>query len=467
MSIPKLNLPFLNFFHLPVSEVLCLHHNSEIKMQHMKIYITGILFLLFFYMSAQENQNIELSRLSSGNFPVYKVIEDGGKFRFENTSKPWPLNFKKEGDDVTEVLVNRSGIIEEKYQADLPAFPAYYMNAGLEVVVTAIDKKIYYYIWSIKTGATIRYIFSESKVRSYADEKNTLDTYRNTIKELQTAARNQRINDNNAIAEKLAEENTLKGKTIKTIRIVPVTKPENIGLLTVLAIGIEFELDNGKILKTKNLGGFTPYTDFESEVSGGDFAGGDFKVADDAGKIPNDKIEISVWSKFDEKKIKGKYSCMLNYKTDIHYNYQGSSGPSGRGYTAGYNVNGTNGSDGKSINILVTTLPINGEQIHKLVITDAYSGKVLSEAKVHANNTVNINTSGGSGGNGSEGSGNGGSGGNGGNGGNINLSGNGAAALKISVSSTGGKGGVGGKAKTQSFLNGANGSSGKNGILSK
>lgn len=429
-------------------------------------------FLLFtatiFSAKSQENQNTELAKLTSGNFTVYKVVESGSNFKFELASKQWPIAFNKEGDKFKEIVVNRAGIIEEKYEADLLAFPAYYKSSTLEPVVSAIDKKIYYYTWSVKTGASIKYIFSESKIKNYADEKSIIDNYRNTIKELQTTARNQRIEDNNAIAEKLAEENTLKGKNIKSINIIPVNKPAEIGLLTIIGIGVEFVLDNGKILKTKNLGGLTPYTDFETEVAGGDFAGGDFKVADDSRKIPTDKIEITVWSKFDDKKLKGKFNQAINYKTDINYNFQGNSGAYGRAYTSGYTINGSNGADGKSVNITVTGMLINGEKINKLVITDAYSGRVMSEAKLHINNTININTNGGNGGNGSEEkTGNGGSGGNGGNGGNVSLSGNGASSLKIATSSYGGKGGVGGKPKTSTYFSGPNGTSGKNGNLIK
>lgn len=431
-----------------------------------RICIVSLIFVLA-KVNAQESQNTELAKLSSGNFTVYKIVENGSNFKFETASKPWPVSLNKDGEDFTEIVINRAGIIEEKYQADLAGYPAYYKSSATDIVITAIDKKIYYYTWSIKTGAAIKCIFSESKIKKYAEEKEILDNYRNGIKDLQSAARNKRIEDNNAIAEKQAEENTLKGKKIKSIKIIPVNNPPEIGLLTILAIGIEFELDNGKILKTKNLGGFTPYTDFEAEISGGEFAGGDFKVADDTRKIPNDKIEISVWSKFDEKKIKGAYSCPVNYKRELNYNLQGSSGASGRGYTVGYNVNGTNGSDGKSVTVTATSMLLNGEKVNKLVITDAYSGKVLSESKIHADYTLNINTNGGNGGNGTEGSGNGGNGGDGGNGGNIILTGNGVSSLKIVVNNNGGKGGVGGKAKTQSYNNGTNGRSGSKGILSK
>lgn len=434
----------------------------------MKHTIIMVIFALApFAAKAQENQNTELSKLTSGNFTVNKVVENGSNFKFEVAAKQWPISFKKEGENFTEVVVNRAGIIEEKYQADLPGYPAYYKNEASEIVISAIDKKIYYYTWSVKTGASIKYIFSDSKVKNYVDEKSTLDEYRNKIKELQTTTRTQRIEENAAAQAKQEEENTLKGKTIKSINVFPVTKPTEVGLLSIIAIGVEFTLDNGKILKTKNLGGFTPYTDFESEVSGGDFAGGDFKVASDSRKIPGDKIEVTVWSKFDAKKIKGKYSCPANYKTDVNYNFSGASGASGRGGTVGYTINGKNGVDGKSVNISATSMQLNGEQINKIVITDTYSGSVIAEAKINTDYTLNINANGGNGGSGSVDFGNGGNGGDAGNGGNVVVTGSGVSSLKIVVTNNGGTGGVAGKAKTQSYNNGMNGKNGSKGVFSK
>ena len=430
-------------------------------------FIMVIFALTPFAVKAQENQNIELSKLASGNFTVNKVIENGSNFKFEVAAKQWPISFKKEGESFTEVVVNRAGIIEEKYQADLPGHPAYFKSDASEIVISAIDKKIYYYSWSIKTGASIKYIFSESKVKSYAEEKSTLDEYRTKIKELQTTTRTQRIEENAALLAKQEAENTLNGKTIKSINVVPVTQPTVVGLLSIIGIGVEFTLDNGKVLKTKNLGGFTPYTDFEAEASGGDFAGGDFKVASDSRKIPGDKIELTVWSKYDDKKVKGKYSSPANYKTDVNYNFSGSSGASGRGGTVGYTINGKNGADGKSVNISVTTMQLNGEPVNKIAITDTYSGSVIAEAKMNTNFTLNINANGGNGGNGSVDFGNGGNGGDAGNGGNVVVSGSGASSLKISVTNNGGTGGVGGKAKTQSYSPGTNGRNGSKGIFSK
>ena len=109
-----------------------------------RIVILQLVSFVFLNLNAQENQNIELSKLSSGNYTVNKVIENGSNFKFETAAKQWPVSFIKTGDIISEVVVNRAGIIEEKYQSDLPAFPAYYKNATSEIVITAIDKKIYY-----------------------------------------------------------------------------------------------------------------------------------------------------------------------------------------------------------------------------------------------------------------------------------------------------------------------------------
>ena len=130
-------------------------------------------------------------------------------------------------------------------------------------------------------------------------------------------------------------------------------------------------------------------------------------------------------------------------------------------------INGKNGTDGKSINISVTSMQLNGESVNKIVVTDAYSGSVLAESKMSINNTLSINANGGSGGNGSVDFGNGGNGGDAGNGGNVTVSGSGAASLKISITNNGGTGGVGGKAKTQSNTQGMNGRNGNKGIFSK
>ena len=146
----------------------------------------ALLFTLIFLFTtlgnSQENQNTEIGKIASGKFTVNKVIEKSrNTFRFEKASKPWPVEFKTNGEVCEEILVKRAGIIDETYKADLLKFPAYYSTATSEIVVSVIGKKIYYYKWSIKTGAEIIYILSEKSVSSYDTEKSTLDEYRRNV----------------------------------------------------------------------------------------------------------------------------------------------------------------------------------------------------------------------------------------------------------------------------------------------
>ncbi|MFT4600023.1 MAG: hypothetical protein ACI857_000191 [Arenicella sp.] len=412
-----------------------------------KAFLLILTICIQLFTFAQENQNIQFSKIESGSYQVYKAVEKGyNKFSFVQAKKNWPVELFSEGDNYPKVLIKRVGIIDEFYNADLPDYPAYYLNSTSSTVVTVIDKKIYYYTWSASKGATITYILSMNSPGKFLDEKAKLDTYRRAVKKAQSGAREVRVDQNAAIASKSAEENSLKGKSIKSIKLKLIDAPSEIGMLTVVSVGIEVELADGKILKTKNLGGKTPYSDFETKVSGGDYAGGDFKIANDSRQIPNDKIEIQVSSKFDSN-VKGEFSHPINYKSDIFYQYQGNGGVNGRGATSGKSVHGGNGKDGKNVNVTAEKLTVNGQTITKVIITDASSGKLLAEAKVHLESKLTINVSGGRGGGGDKGSFSGdvgGDGGDGGNGGDVTMSGSGASQLKIIVMNNGGSAGTAG-----------------------
>lgn len=437
----------------------------------------GILIIVFGFIISQvafsqENQNDEIAKISSGKFTVHKVVEKGYKdYKFETASKPWPVEFKMNNSICKEVFIKRAGIIDETYVVDLPKYPAYYSTATTEIVVTVIDKKIYYYKWSIKTGAELVYILSEKSVSSYETEKNTLDDYRRNILSLQENAREERIEKNNELAAEEEELNTLKGKDIKAINLKLVNNPSNIGHLTIVAIGVAVTLADGTILKTKNLGGQTPYSDFVFEVSGGDYAGGDFKVANDASKIFNDQITIVAKSKYANNAISGKFVQPLNYKSDVFYQFQGASGQFGRANVVGYSKHGGDGKDGKDVSVTAELKTINGESVNEITITNSMTGELMSSCKLHVESKITINVCGGNGGSGASGDyssdGSGGNGGEGGNAGTVMLSGSGSNTLDINVMSNGGRGGQGGKGKTTYDHNGTNGSSGSNGSLIK
>ena len=465
LSIPKKKRLFLKHF-------LCfLFGWSTIVEELVTMKKIGVLFLAIGnFVFGQSNQNLECAKLESGIYPVYKAIEKGyNSYAFELAQKHCPVQILKEGERTPKILIKRAGIIEELFAADLPTCPAYYFGGNAEINVTVLNQKIYYYGWSEKTGARIDYILSNSKPAPYLQEKEALELYRNSIKIEQTTARDDRKQLNAELAAKEAAENTLNGKSIKSIQLKMIDPPSEIGMLSVVAIGIEVTLTNGQILKTKNLGGLTPYTDFEVSVKGGDFAGGDFKVANDSRQIPNDKIEIQVWSKFD-KTVSGSFSHPINYKNNIFYQYQGSSGASGRGAVVGKSINGGHGTDGRSVNILAEKQVVNGQNIIKVTLTDALTGEILAEAKVHADYKITLNVCGGNGGSGDKGpfaDNVGGNGGDGGNGGNVSVSGTGAQQLLLVVMNTGGNAGAGGAGNTSYDAKGQNGTRGTNGSFIK
>ncbi|PWH81213.1 hypothetical protein [Brumimicrobium oceani] len=436
----------------------------------MKKIISICLILVSTFSFSQDNQNLEVSKIESGSYPVFKMLERGyEKYIFELAKKEWPVELFTNEGQTSKILIKRVGILDEFYTADLPAYPAYYFGGNAEICISVIDKKIYYYTWSAKSGATISYILTKEKVSTYKFEKETLDNYRRAIKGEQTEARSERIQNKAEIAALEAEENTLKGKSIKSISLKMIDNPNEIGHLTVVGIGIEVVLANGKTLKTKNLGGLTPYSDFEVQTKGGDYAGGDFKVANDSRKIPNDKIELVVSSKYSGA-VKGTFSTPINYKNNIHYQYQGNGGAHGRGGVHGRSVHGGHGKDGRNVNATAEKQMVNGETITKVVFRDAANGQVLAEAKIHVNNKITLNVKGGNGGNGAKGhfSGdNGGNGGDGGNGGTVMLTGNGVSQLNIVIQNTGGNAGAGGAGNETYNKRGANGSRGRTGSVIK
>jgi hypothetical protein len=338
----------------------------------------GLILLLNFsiYSIAQDNQNVELSKIESGSFKVYKTVEKGyDKYVFEQAKKNWPVELFKEGDIYPKILIKKVGILDEFYEADLPAYPAYYFGGNADINVTVIDKKIYYYSWSASKGSKIMYILSMTAPKMFKYEKETLDTYRRSIKTKQSGSREDRKKQNAEIAAKSAEENTLKGKSIKSIKVKLVDPNADAGMFSVIAIGMEVTLTNGKVLKTKNLGGKTPYSDFESSTSGGDFTGGDFKIENDTRRIPGDKITVKVWSKYNTA-IKADLSHALNYKNNMYYHYQGNGGKHGRGGVHGMSENGGHGKDGRDVSITAEKMVVNGNNVTKITVTDLMTYKV-------------------------------------------------------------------------------------------
>lgn len=432
----------------------------------------SLLIIFLFSCSAvlaQKSQNEELASMESASYFVYKPVEkSSNRFVFEKATKPWPVEFRKEGNYFTEILIKRAGIVDELYTVDLPAYPAYYNGGNKNFVVSVIDRKIFYYTWSSKSGATIEYILSNDSPGKYDDEKALLEEYRTTILSKQSGAREDRVEEKEELLAQEQLENTLEGKEIKSLKIKLVEASESLGLLSIVHIGIEVELADGKILKTKNLGGKTPYTDFDFIAKSGDFAGGDFKVASDSRKIVNDEIYLEAKSKFDNSPS-AKFTLALNYKSDINYWFFGAGGAYGTANGWG-NELGKDGQNAKDVIITADIETINGERVALITLVNGSTGELVAEAKLNLENTITINAKGGNGGTGCDGrhlKGDGTRGGNGGDGGNVMLSGSASQSLKIVVMNEGGIGGKGGSAENGYNSKGADGSHGAKGSFSK
>ena len=133
----------------------------------MKRFVMVILvsMVLPCYAISQLSQIDEISKISSGDFDVYSFDE---KKKSKKSEKKWPVEFKTADTQITEVIVNRAGIIAEKYTPDLPEIPAYF-KAEKEIVISVIDQRIYYYSYSIKTGSEIKYILTNKSIGKYED----------------------------------------------------------------------------------------------------------------------------------------------------------------------------------------------------------------------------------------------------------------------------------------------------------
>jgi hypothetical protein len=401
-----------------------------------KIYFFLVLNFTLNICFAQKSQNEIIKTMENGSYSVYKKVDGRGYnvFKFEKATKQWPVEFFKEGDICPKILIKKVGILDEYYEGDLPKYPAFYYGGNEAINVSVLDGKIYYYLWSSKTGAKISYILTNKSVNSFTEETELLTNYRRTILAKQTAARDERKDDNKALELAEKEANTLEGKEIKSIRLKKVDSMTEYGLFSVIQVGIEVELKDGKVLKTKNLGGKTPYADFVATTKSGDYAGGDFKVFNDSKKIQGHKIEIEVSSKWNTA-IKGNFELPLNYKSDVYYSFLGYYGKHNHSCSSG-----GDGGNGQDASVQVTSKTVNGEPVNEIMVQDSKGHTYY--CIIHIEKQLYVNCYGGSGGNADSGSNCGSNdGGSGGDGGDVSISGSGVDSLKIVVKNQGGKGG--------------------------
>ncbi|UKN00581.1 hypothetical protein K6119_12655 [Paracrocinitomix mangrovi] len=444
------------------------------------------LLILFFLISgvqavAQKNQNHYAEKFTSGQYSVYKVVEKSyGKYVFEEVKKKWPIEVTASSGKIDQVLVKRAGIIDEIYKPDIPTFPAYFGFQDLRV--TYIDGLLYYYKWTSKNAADIKYIMSTSKIVSGKLDpyKVELEEYVKNIVKNQSGAKEEIKEQKQQLAEEERLANSLQNKKPKSIKGQWVKTPDNLGLGSLLTYGVVATLEDGTVLKTPNLGGKLPWSDFKIEAEGSTNTEEEIMVLEDGSLIPNDKVILKIQSVY-HPTIKTTLSKDLTYNKDLEINYPGGYGKSGSGVGLACSDCGRDGGDGgggykgKSLNINVQEFTNTGTGVtyNKVEIIDAYSGKTLHKFKISPFSTLIINNPGGSGGSGGNGGANGsasadgGNGGDGGDGGDITITLNSGTNLMYRDNNHGGRGGGSGSGDGSLGKRGQNGSAGYKGTTTE
>lgn len=417
------------------------------------IFTVGIVISLFFHSQqtvAQSSQNELLKDFTATSLNIFKITETKyRKLKFDKVSKPWPISLEKNGDAISKVTINRAGIIEEDYEPDLAEYPAYFKD--LKHRVLFVDGSFYYITWKSRK-ATIKYVLTEKDDLNGTPEEHTAKVEKYITKTVEAQS-----GDRAKIAEQKVEKetaeaktNSLKGKNVKSIAVKWIGSPSELGHMSKIPYGIEATLSDGKKLKTKNLGGKTPWDDFKITVQGAEFGEEQLSVAKDASQISGDKVSITVQSKH-QPSIKTSSTISLRYDAAIVLNYGGSAG----GVVHLTVSPGYRGGNGTSLTVLVKgTTMADGKPINKVEVKDAQTGQVLHHLKLSLSTPFTINAMGGSGSFGRSST----RAGDGGNGGNITIiKDSSVSQFNYTVNNQGGNGG---KHETSSLSNGSRGNKG-------
>lgn len=448
----------------------------------MKKILLAITVILSPYLNAQKNQNEYIKDLTTGSYSVFKTLEKGyNKTVFVAVKKKWPIEVTSNDGRIEKVLVKRAGIVDENFIVDLPSHPAYFGFNDLRV--TYIDGLLYYYKWSSKNKAEIKYVLTnKGKTLSgrINDYKLELEKYIIAVSKNQKGAKEDRKVEKEAEKEADRLANSLQNKKPTKIEFQLAETPLSLGMGSIVKYGIIATLADGSIHKTPNLGGKLPWSDFIIKIEGGTPTQEETMVLEDGSLIPKDQLIFNITSKY-HSNISLTHAINLRYDKDISIDYSdfGLDGRDGAGHAlacSGCSANGGNGNGaykGKNLTISVqeNTTPA-GISYNKITVTDSYSGNVLHKFKIGNSNNLIISNPGGRGGNGGDGaasdgySANGGNGGEGGDGGDIIITkSDNVVFFNYKAQNYGGYGGGAGDGEGSPGSSGTSGKSGNQGLV--
>ncbi|MCZ2222773.1 MAG: hypothetical protein LC122_03990 [Chitinophagales bacterium] len=391
----------------------------------MKQLIFLLTILLTGLQLSAQSQSEQALNLPEGNYSAYKVENN----KFIKTLKHWGVSFVKGTDVVVAIKINRLGIIEEEFKADLAENPAYFMYEGKRTII--IDGNIFYYEFKANKASIVYVLSPEGKsisgnveewnAKIVEKQKGSLSNQSETRAELAAKAK--------AKEEAEIAASSLKGKKVKSLKIVLIDGLEKNTHGSIINYGVEAVFEDGKISKTNSLGGKMPWNDLEIKISGGIYTEGAITVNDDASEIPGDQVVINVKSKYQP--LSDKKEIEILYNDALELNYSGSSSSI---YRSAYN-----GMRGGSLIInAAKAVSAKGKSIIKLEIRGAANNEVLHRYKIGQGGLLTIYANGQNGMIGDKRH----SGGNGGDGGDITIYASPSIGeIPITVFNSGGDGG--------------------------
>ncbi|EDM44456.1 hypothetical protein SCB49_05485 [unidentified eubacterium SCB49] len=433
-----------------------------------KLFLFTFLILLGFYpVIGQESQNTVLSKFESGNYTVYKI---NGK-KFEKVKKAWPVVITKSGENVSEILVKRAGILDESFKPDVPGYPAYFAFKTFRL--SFIKDYAVYYEWNGKQEANTKYVLvkpggsfgkkweaTNEEVASYA-----IATFKN-----QTNARANVKEAKAALAESDRIANSLQHKKVKSIALEIINTPKKIAHFSeAIDYGIIATLADGSQLKTSNLGGKMPWEDFKLSHTGVSNTIERVKVDENASSLKNDEVVFSVQSVY-HPSLKASKSLATTNNVSIQVNQNGFAGWDRKKHMTVFQ--GKDGQHaGRADNLTVKVKSFKHKQtgatLNKIEVYNNTKNKIVSQYKLTPDTEFIVNAIGGYGMGGFDGdssTADGGNGGNGGAGGNVTvIKDPNVKKVTLKINNQGGKGGKGGAPKYSSASAGRTGSTGENG----
>lgn len=435
-------------------------------MKNSILLITTAFLALF--ANAQESQHEILKKFNSGNYTVYKVVDNK---KIEKVSKKWPVEITKSGDKVTSVLVKRSGILDELFKPDVPGYPAYFAFKTFRL--SFVKSYAIYYEWNGKQEAKTKYVLVKdggSFNLSLKEANLQVAQYATATFKNQTSARANVKEEKKEQKEADRLANSLQNKQVSKIEIKLINTPTNVAHFSkAIQYGVVATLKNGTTAKTPNLGGKIPWSDFKLSHKGASNTIDEVRVDEDASSLTQDAVILNVTSKY-HTALKASKKLNTTNNLPIQVNYGGFwGGERHKHVTVFQGIDGQHAGNGDWLTIKIKTVSHKqtGAKINKIEIYNDTKKKIIARYKLTPGTELIVNVKGGNGMNGWKGRKSesvGGKGGNGGRGGNVTIIKDpSVSSVNLTVNNQGGKGGSGGAPYYSSGIKGSKGRSGEKG----